>query len=166
MTHTDTEPVDADALDEAWLAAPRRRSRPRVAMVVALAVLLVFLGGVEVQKHWGASDAAAGGGRPTGLSLPGGGSFPTGGLGGTQAQTGSNAATATPAVIGRVVGIHGHTWIVQDLGGTKHTVTLTDRTTLTRSLKEATGPVRTGSSVTVQGTTHGGTVAATAITVR
>jgi hypothetical protein len=37
---------------------------------------------------------------------------------------------------------------------------------VTRSLTQAATPIRTGTSVTVQGTTHGDTVAATAITIR
>ena len=35
--------------DEEWLAAPRRRSRTRPVLVLALGASLVFLAGVEVQ---------------------------------------------------------------------------------------------------------------------
>lgn len=173
MSHT-THPVaepDTEILDVDWLAAPSRRSRFRVGMLAALAVLLVFLGGVEVQKRWGASDSSSvSGARPTG-----GGSFPSGGLGGTfpsgsqngsQTQTGTSGGSSTPAVIGKLVRVHGHTWTVKDLGGKTHTVKVTGKTTLTRALAQATGPVRTGGNVTVQGATHGGTVTATAITIR
>jgi hypothetical protein len=154
--------LDAQALDDQWLAAPSRRSRFRIAVLAALAVLLVFLGGVEVQKRWGTAAT-----NPSARSAasPFGGSLPSGGF---RSQTTPSGATtgATPAVIGKVTGIHGHTWTVQDLGGKDHTVTVTARTTLTRSVRRATGPIRTGSTVTVQGSTRGHTVVATAITVR
>lgn len=156
---------DVDVLDVAWLAAPRRRSRLRSALVVVLAVLLVFLGGVEVQKRWGTSSGSAVAG-PSARSFPAGGfsGFPTGST--TGSTTGATTGATAPAVIGRLTGIHGHTWTVQDLGGTSHRVLVTSATTVTRSLGRATGPIRPGSSVTVQGTTHGHTVTATAVTIR
>ena len=55
---------------------------------------------------------------------------------------------------------------VQDLGGKAHTVKVTGKTTLTRPITDVSAPLRTGSSVTVTGTTHGRTVVATALTVR
>lgn len=180
VSHTTVPAAEAetDLLDAEWLAAPSRRSRARVGLVVVLAVLLVFLGGVEVQKRWGSDDPASAGGRPTSGSLPGGGSFPAGGFSGlngggtptgSQSTSGSRSGTSpgtTPAVIGTLAAIHGHTWTVRDLGGRSHGVRVTDATTVTRSLATATGPIRTGSTVTVQGTTRGGTVTATAITIR
>jgi hypothetical protein len=177
--HPDAVETDTEILDVDWLAAPSRRSRFRVGLLAALAILLIFLGGVEVQKRWGATDSSSvSGAGPTGGSFPGGGSFPSGGLGGSfpsgsqnssQTPTGTSSGTAgtsTPAVIGKLIRIHGHTWTVKDLGGKTHTVKVTGKTTLTRSFARATRPVRTGGSVTVQGTTNGGTVTATAITIR
>jgi hypothetical protein len=163
MTRTAPE---NDVLDVAWLAAPSHRSRFRIGLLVVLALLLVFLGGVQVQKRWGSTDSSATAGRPTGGSFPAGGFSgfgPTSGNATAQTRTGS---ATTPALIGKLTGIHGRTWTVQDLGGTTHTVRVTGTTTLTRSLTRATGPIRTGSSVTVQGTTHGKTVSATAVTIR
>ncbi|HEX3932206.1 MAG TPA: hypothetical protein VHW64_16010 [Nocardioides sp.] len=154
MSHTAVSP--SQPLDAEWLGAPSRRSRFRIAVLAALAVLLVFLGGVEVQKRWGAAATSASAASPFAGSLP---------AGGFRSQTTPSGAT-TPAVIGKVTGIHGHTWTVRDLGGKDHTVTVTARTTLTRSVVRASGPIRTGSTVTVQGSTQGHTVVATAITIR
>jgi hypothetical protein len=147
--------VSHTALDADWLAAPSRRSRFRVGALVALAVLLVFLGGVEVQKRWGATDAPS----TTGIS------FPTGAL--TRIpSTSSTTGSSTPAVIGKLVRVKGHTWTVRDLGGKSHRVKVTAMTTVTRSLAQATGPIRTGTSITVLGKTHGDAVAATVVTIR
>jgi hypothetical protein len=174
MSHTSvsSSPTEAETefLDADWLAAPSRRSRFRIGAVVVLALLLVFLGGVEVQKRWGAADSSSTSGLPTG-SFPTGGSFPATGLGGlptggsgTQ-NSGTTSGTTTPAVIGTLTRIKGHTWAVKDLGGKAHTVKVTAKTTVTRSLTQAATPIRTGTSVTVQGTTQGDQVAATAITI-
>jgi len=181
MSHTsisssphETE-TGAEFLDADWLAAPSRRSRFQVGALVVLAVLVVFLGGVEVQKRWGADSSSSTSGLPTG-SFPAGGSFPGGGLGGlptagggTPSGTqngGTTSGATTPAVIGTLTRAKGDTWTVKDLGGKTHSVKVTAKTTVTRSLKQAAAPIRTGTSVTVQGTTHGDTVAATAITIR
>jgi hypothetical protein len=177
-TSTSSAPTEAESeiLDADWLAAPSRHSRFRIGAVVALAVLLVFLGGVEVQKRWGAGDSSATSGLPTG-SFPTGGAFPGGGLGGfptggggtsgTQ-DNGTTSGTTTPAVIGTLTRIHGDSWTVKDLGGKTHSVKVTATTTLTRSLARASAPIRTGTGtgVTVQGTTQGDTITATAITLR
>ncbi|MGC4113037.1 MAG: hypothetical protein QM747_21990 [Nocardioides sp.] len=171
MTQTETEP---DVLDEEWLAAPSRRSRARVGLLLLLAVLLVFLGGVEVQKRWGSDSTSGTGAVPSGAfrgapTTSGSGTFgspPTGASDSSDSSGAASTSSTTPAVIGKVTGIHGRTWTVQDLGGKDHTVTVTAETTLTRPLARATGPIRPGSSVTVLGTTHGKAVTATAITIR
>lgn len=177
MSHTSVSSAPAEAetefLDADWLAAPSRRFR--IGAVVLLAVLMVFLGGVEVQKRWGAGDSSSTSGLPTG-AFPTGGSFPAGGLSGfptggtgtpsaTQSD-GTTSGTTTPAVIGTLTRITGRTWTVKDLGGKTHSVTVTAKTTVTRSLRQAATPIRTGTSVTVLGTSGGDTVAATAITIR
>jgi hypothetical protein len=177
--HDDTEILDAE-----WLAAPARRSRLRLGLIAVLTVLLVFLGGVLVQKHWGAdSSGTTASGAPSGFPGGGTGSFPSGGFpsgglpGGGSGQsagstgndgtTGSGGSTsATPAVIGTLTAVHGHTWTVKDLGGHAHTVKVTDATTVTRPLGVSSDPIHAGAGITVQGTTHGRTVTATAVTLR
>ncbi len=170
-----TEATDAtEALGADWLAAPARRSRSRIALVAALAVLLVFFGGVEVQKRWGSADTGAGpsaGAFPGTVTGPPGASFgdapaqqgssPSG----TDSSSTSSGGTAIPAVIGTLTRIHGHTWTVKDLGGTTHAVKVTSTTTLTRPLDDATARITAGSRVVVRGTVHGRSVTATAVTV-
>jgi hypothetical protein len=186
MSHTaapvdpDQEPGDAEPdqpelsemLDAEWLVGPARRSRGRMALVAALTVLLVFLGGVEVQKRWGsASSGASAGGFPSGtFARPQGatsGGAPTqlgAAIGSTAVGGTSTTGATTPAVIGTVTRIRAHTWTVKDLGGTSHVVKVTDTTTVTRPVKDLTAPVRSDAQVVVQGTTHGATVTATAVT--
>lgn len=178
VSHTSTtssSPVETEILDADWLATPSRHSRFRIGAAVALAVLAVFLGGVEVQKHWGAGGSSPTSGLPTG-SFPTGGAFPGGGLGGFptggsgtpsgKQDNGTTSGTTTPAVIGTLIRIHADTWTVKDLGGKSHSVKVTATTTLTRSLTRASAPIRTGTGVTVQGTTQGDTITATTITLR
>jgi hypothetical protein len=153
-----------EILDDDWLAAPSRRSRSRIGLLAVLTLLVVFLGGVEVQKRWGAGDSATAD-RPFGRSFSGG-SLPSGSFTGLPTTGGGTTASSIPAVIGTVTRIQGHTWTVRDLGGTSHAVQVTARTALTRSLGDATAPIRTGSDVTVQGTPHGRSLTATVITIR
>jgi hypothetical protein len=172
MSHTDpaSDPTlppgaESDELDAAWLAAPTRRSRGRIVLVTAFAVLVVFLGGVEVQKRWGpTSSPAANDARPAAFS---GGALGTPPIGGssTSGTSSTGGGASTPAVIGTLTAVHGRTWTVKDLGGTSHRVKVTTDTTLTRPLGEAWGRVRLGTAVVVEGTTHGHRVTATAITV-
>jgi hypothetical protein len=168
MSHTSPSEQDpeTEVFEPDWLAAPTQRSRGRVVLLVTLAVLLVFLGGVEVQQRWGAAASSSTSGPRT--FPPGGSGNVTSGSGTpTQSDDGSSPSTSTtPAVIGTLIRIHGHTWTVKDLGGRTHTVEVDRKTTLTRPITDSSTPIRTGSSVTVTGTSHGRTVDATAVTVR
>jgi hypothetical protein len=152
--------------DDAWLAEPRTRSRLRAALVVALLAALVFLGGVQVQQHWGSAAAAAGpaGGMPAGMAgmrgaAPGGNGqdvSDSGGTGQGLSDSGTTATAAAPAVIGTVTAADGATWTVTDLGGTAHQVTVPDGL-----------QVPAGTTVSITGEADAqGVVAATAVTVR
>jgi hypothetical protein len=162
MSHAETESIassSASMLDAEWLAAPRRRSRLRAALLVLVVAGLVFLGGVEVQKAFGSgSTSAASSG------------FPAGGFGGTAAggsSTTSGAGTGgTPVVVGTVTVAAARSWTVKDLGGKTHTVHITASTTITRPLSTATAPISKGALVAVQGTTKGGRITASSITIR
>ncbi len=171
MSHAVTPPTleeDTEILDPDWLAAPSRRSRTRLVLLGALAVLLVFFAGVQVQKHWGSDSGSSGSAAPSGFPASGDlGALPAGGRSGSgPSSTSGGSTSATPAVIGTVSAVHGHTWTVKDLGGHSHTVKVTGSTTLTRPMADSSTPVRAGTHVTVQGKTRGHTVTATAITLR
>jgi hypothetical protein len=163
---------DTELLDEDWLAAPTRRSRWRTTLLCALAAAVVFLGGVEVQKQFGSSATAASG-RPAGFAggLGGGfaGGFPgaTGGTGSTSTTTGGTAGSqSTSSVIGTVVSRHGTTWTIKDLGGTTHRVTVPATAPLTRQRPIKASRIKPGATVDVQGSTSGGRLTATSITLR
>ncbi|HEX9124239.1 MAG TPA: hypothetical protein VF984_12940, partial [Actinomycetota bacterium] len=104
----------------------------------------------------------------------GGGGFP--GFGGTQggsssdgsaSSSGSQGGGSTPAVIGTVVSVNGNRIIVRDLSGTKHVVTTTGSTTITRSTEIPVSKLTVGTTVVVVGTqADDGTTSATTVTVR
>ncbi len=164
--------------DEAWLAEPPKRSRLRLALMVALAASLVFLGGVEVQKHFGlAGDQAAGGqfaggqvagGRAARGGLPGGGEAPGQGVAAGQAPAGgSDAAPASTAVIGTLESVDGTTWTVKDLGGNVHTITVGESVRIVQESALGADEVKNGSTVNVSGTTDDeGEMQAATITIR
>jgi hypothetical protein len=163
---TTTQPqAQTDLLDEEWLSAPSRRSRLRGFLVVLLAAALVFLGGVEVQRRYGAAPASAPASGPPllGGSLPAG---PTGG--GPQASTsGATGSADEAAVIGTVQSVQGDVWTVKDLGGTLHEVTVSSTVRIVRETSVAASDVETGATVDVAGTTDDdGRLAATTITLR
>jgi hypothetical protein len=184
MSHTaaETAPegVDdqgaGDLLDEEWLSATPHRSRPRLVLLGALVLASTFLGGVEVQRHFGASEAAgaSAGGLPAGLpsgfpagGFPGGaapGGTPTGSGEGGGSDTGSSASSQ---VIGTLVAVRGDTWTVKDLGGTKHTITVDGTTRIVREQAVDPADVSTGTTVDVAGETGDtGDLTATTITIR
>lgn len=167
---TDTV-IDDPMLDDAWLAAPVRRSRLRGVLVVALAAAVCFLGGALVQKHYGATDASAAAG-PAGF---GGAQFPAGGPEGMPAgaaQEGlpdrgtSTEDDTSRSVIGELVEVRGDLWIVEDLGGKRHEVQLNDDTDVIRESSIKPSQVRRGDPVDITGTEGDGRLQADDITLR
>jgi hypothetical protein len=165
---------DEAVLDEEWLAAPRSRSRLRLALTAVLAASVCFLAGALVQKHLG-SDASASAaqvpsGFPGGGTFAGGGTLPAGGqlpaAGTTDApeQRGGNAGT--DAVIGTVLGIDGNVWTVEDLGGRQHQVRVDDDPDVVRETKLTVDQVAVGDRVDISGTTTNGQLTAKDITLR
>ncbi len=159
--------------DDAWLAEPVRRSRWRLMLVLALAASLVFLAGVEVQKAFGTSSggtsaASPAGGFPSGMpsGLPSGMAAP-GGATSTDDGSGSSSSGATTQteVIGTVVARHGDVWVVEDLGGTKHRITVSEETRIVRESSLSASDVRTGATVDITTTSDDAGSAAT-VTVR
>ncbi len=161
---------DDSMLDEAWLSAPKKRSRLRLVLCLVLAASLCFLGGAVTQKYLGASASPAAGGLPMGGAggglpegFPGGsGGAPEGfpgsmggapsGSGGSGGSGATDAAESADAVIGTVVKVRKNGWVVEDLGGTRHEVAFEDGTTVVREQQLATGDVKAGDLVHVTGT--------------
>jgi hypothetical protein len=164
-------------LDDPWLAEPPQRSRLRLLLVVLLAAALVFYVGVEVQRRYGAAtgtDAASGplsGGftPPDGAAFPGGGQLPGGGTGTDSTDTG-NQGSADPGattVIGRVVSLKGDKLVVEDFGGTRHTITLGAQVRVVLETAGSSDDVKRGITVQVSGQADDqDQVTATTITVR
>jgi uncharacterized protein YdeI (BOF family) len=161
---TDTA-IDDPMLDEEWLAAPAKRSRLRLTLALVLAAALCFLGGALVQKGLGTDTAAATATGPTGSN---GGQLPEGlGLPGASDDAGSASTDdADRSVIGEVVQIRGDLWIVQDLGGQRHTITVGDDTDVTRETTVEPTQVEVGDPVDITGTDSGGQLQANEVTVR
>lgn len=172
MSHTVTDPEEL--LDEEWLSATPRRSRARTALLGALVLAAAFLGGVQVQRHFGTTSGSAGtvaGGLPAGLpeGFPAGGALPGGTTGGaaTGSGQGGTATSAEAQVIGTLVAVKGDTWTVKDLGGTTHTITVDAGTRIVREEKVDPADVPAGTTVDISGSGAGsGDVTATTITIR
>lgn len=169
---TDTV-IDDPMLDEEWLAAPARRSRLRLALVVALAAALCFLGGALVQKHFGTDSAAgttAGPGGFGGGQLPEGlpEGFGQGGFPGAAPEDGGTAAadTDTQSVIGKVAEVRGDVWIVEDLGGNSHRIKVSDDTDVVRETDIERDLVKVGDAVDVSGPDNDGQLQADEVILR
>ena len=167
--------VDEPDLDEDLVAAPRRRvGWVTRGLAAGILLALAFTGGVLVQKHHDAGTSAGSLSAFSGGVPNGGGGFP--GFGGTQggstsdgsaSSSGSQGGGSTPAVIGTVVSVNGNRIIVRDLSGTKHVVTTTGSTTITRSTEIPVSKLTAGTTVVVVGTqADDGTTSATTVTVR
>lgn len=151
---------DLDFEDDLDTGAPRRRNG-LVSSVLAAGILLVvaFTGGVLVQKHHDAGASTASLPAFSGATLP---DFGSSGFTGGGSSPGSGSA---PAVIGTVVSVEGSRIIVRDFSGTKHVVTTTDSTSITRSTEIPLSKLTAGTQVVVTGTKGAdGTTSATAVT--
>lgn len=168
-----THAVDDTMLDEEWLAAPRKRSRLTTVIAATLVAAVFFLAGSVAQKHLGVDDAASGlpAGAPEGL----GGGFPTGGFPGaapqgTQAPSSeAEAETETGSddqVIGTVIEKTGDVWVVEDLGGRRHEVTVADDTDVVRESELTPAKVKAGDRVQITGVVRGDRLQAADITLR
>jgi hypothetical protein len=133
------------------LLARRRKKLPALTAALALAVAIAAgaIGGVEAQKHWGASSAAAGpaagfaarfGARPGG----GAGGFP--GAGGFAGAGGAGTGTS-----GTVTLIKGSTLYVTDASGNTVLVNTSASSAVQKTVSGTIKTVHPGDSVTVTG---------------
>jgi hypothetical protein len=166
------EPVDGrDGLAAELAAAAPRRWWNRGTLVLGVIVLVMagFLGGLQVQKHFGAEATTAAGqnGRPAGF--PGGGGFGGQGRAGNASAAPGGAAPggAAPAAgtNGTVKLVDGTTIYVQTPDGTVVTVRTGKSTDVRTATKATVQDVKAGDTVTVQGAADAeGTVTATTVT--
>jgi hypothetical protein len=169
----------ADDLSEQLEAVAPRRWTSRTTMVLAALVLLVagFVGGAQVQKHWGTAANASG--RPTAFPSgnpfaggAGGGRFGGGGAGGgAGAGTGAGAGAARTgqaggnATTGTVKLIDGDTVYITTSDGQTVIVKTTGSTAVNVAQAGTLKDLAPGASVTIQGQTGSdGSVNATSIT--
>jgi hypothetical protein len=150
----------------AELLARRRKKLPALtaALALAVAIALGLIGGVEAQKHWGASSSAAAAGRPAGFAgfAGRGGGAPGGGAGGL-AGVGGAAGGGTN---GTVTLIKGSTLYVTDASGNTVLVHTTAGSTVNKTVSGTIKSVHPGDSVTVTGTQNAdGSYSARGITI-
>lgn len=154
------------------------RTWPKITLALFVGVLMAvaFTGGVLAQKRNDTGLISAATSLPAGFpaGFPGGGGAGGGGaVGGPGAAvdgTGTTgAATTGPVLVGTVVAVSGAgtTVTVKDLGGTKHTVTTTGTTTVTKESQKKITDLAAGDTVSINGKrATSGSVAATAFTIR
>jgi hypothetical protein len=186
MPEAEPEDESRDGLAEELAHAAPKRWWNRGTVVLAGLVLLAggFVGGVQVQKNWGATPArnsgfpaggfAAGANGANGAGRYGGGAarggtFGGGGTqgGGTGAQGGNGTAAAPAATTGTVKLVDGTTIYVQTADGSLVTVNTSGKTTVSSASKSTIKSVKAGQKVTVQGATGSdGSVTATSVTTQ
>jgi hypothetical protein len=156
-------PPDEGEFDLEVLAARRRRRLPLVTAALAVGVVAAgaFIGGVEIQKHYG---GATGTSQGTSAAATFGSRF-RGGTGGT---AGGGFGAAGSATAGTVTVIKGKTLYVTDTSGNTVKVTASTGSRVTKSASSTItfGAIHPGDTVVVRGTQQkNGTIAADSITL-
>lgn len=166
----------ADDLSERLDAVAPRRWTSRTTLALSGLVLLIggFVGGAQVQKHWGTA-ANASSNRP-GVVLPSGNPFAGGnfggrgggnggGNGGGTGGNGGNATSAAAGTTGTVKLVDGTTVYLTTPDGQTVIVKTTPSTTVNVDQPGALKDLTPGATVTIQGqTASDGSVNATSIT--
>ncbi len=162
-----TAGYDGDLAAALSAAAPRRWHN-RTTLVLAALLFLVggLLGGVEVQKRWGATATGANNNRPGLPAGTGTGRFPDAAGPATGAdQGGATPSAAAAGATGTVKLVDGATVYVQTADGSIVTVRTNAETTVRASQRSALTDLKAGDAVTVQGAADAeGTVTATTVT--
>jgi hypothetical protein len=190
LPEADPEDERHDGLAEELAHAAPKRWWNRGTVVLAGLVLLGggFVGGLQVQKHWGATtgtgsgfggfNAAAGGGAGRygagGAGRGGAGAygFPggtgaAGGATGGGATGGQGAPAASSGTTGTVKLVDGSTIYVQTSDGNVVTVNTDGKTAVAAASKSTIKSIKAGQKVTVQGSAGSdGTVTATSVTAQ
>jgi hypothetical protein len=166
--HSDSPTVAHEGLAAELLARRRKKlSALTAALVLAVAIALGLVGGVEAQKHWGASTTAAATGRPGGFAgFAGRGGAAAGGAGVGGFAGFGGAAGGGSATNGTVTLIKGATLYVTDATGNTVLVHTTAKSTVKKSVTATTKTIHPGDSVSVTGTQNkDGSYSAQAITI-
>jgi hypothetical protein len=159
------EPFADDLSERLTAAAPRQWANRATSVLVALVIAVAgFVGGAQVQKHYGTPAAAAadntgglagaGAGRATGA--PG-----TGGLPGAGRQSGAPGGQGGRGITGTVKLVDGTTIYIETADGQTITVRTTGSTSV--STPGTLADITVGATVTVQGQNSDGTMNATSI---
>jgi hypothetical protein len=164
-----TEDPFADDLSERLDAVAPRRWTSRTTLALSGLVLLVggFVGGAQVEKHWGTVDNASANARPN-IVLPSGNPFAGGNFGGRGGGGGGNGGTGTGAsagTTGTVKLVDGTTVYLTTPNGQTLIVKTSPSTTVNVNQPGSLTDLTPGATVTIQGqTASDGSVNATSIT--
>lgn len=166
-------PFAGDLGSDLAAAAPRRMTRSTLFLAAGVVLVAGFVGGIEVQKHWGATASAATGFPSAGQNRRAGngtdgsggtsggvrGSFPQGMPG--AAQGGSSGAGGT--TLGTVQKISGNVIYLRTVSGQTMKIKATGSTKVQVSAKGSLGDLKAGVTVVVRGSTGSGGMTATSI---
>lgn len=183
LPEADPEDERHDGLAEELAHAAPKRWWNRGTVVLAALVLLGggFVGGLQVQKHWGTASSSSGfpagfgaggagrygGGTGRGAGAYGGGAFGGGGFTPGGSASGGNAPAASSGTTGTVKLVDGTTIYVQTQDGNLVTVNTNGKTTVSAASKSTVKSIKAGQKVTVQGATGSdGSVTATSVTTQ
>ncbi|AGL18286.1 hypothetical protein [Actinoplanes sp. N902-109] len=169
-------PATDDFSAELAKAAPRQWwNKTTIGLGAAVLLCGGFVGGLQVQKHYGTSATASTarpGGQGRGNFPQGGGGYPGRQGGGQNSGGGAAPGAAAPgstaaagSTTGKVKLVDGTTVYVETSDGTVVTVRTSGGTAVQTASKGKLKDLRTGDSVTVQGSSGAdGTVTATTVT--
>jgi hypothetical protein len=161
--HSDAPTAANEGLAAELLARRRKKlPAPTAALALAVAVAGGLIGGVEAQKHWGASSSATAA-RPAGL---GGGFAGFAGRGGGAPGGGVGVGAGGSGTSGTVTLIKGSNLYVTDAGGNTVIVKTTAGSTVKKTVSGTVKSVHPGDTVTVTGAQNAdGSYSASAITI-
>jgi hypothetical protein len=152
----------------AELLARRRKRLPALtlALVVLVAAAAAFIGGVEVQKHFGKSSATSSGIPSSIAAAFAGGSFPGAASGGSGAGSFPGGFGGGNATTGTVTLVKGSTLYVTNAAGNTVLVETSARSRVTKSVSGSVKTIHPGDSVTVVGSQNkDGSVTARQVTI-
>jgi hypothetical protein len=159
------EPLTEDLTERLAAAAPRRYANRATYVLVALVIAVAgFVGGAQVQKHFGTTPAAASNtsgfaGAGAGRQAGAGGNVPGAGAG---RQSGAPGGQTNRGITGTVKLVDGTTIYIETADG--QTITVRTSGTTTVLTPGSLADIAVGATVTVQGQNADGTVTATSIT--